>query len=88
MLRAFIMTAARGNVRFAADDGFDAELDRGLIKFDGTKEIPVVGHAERGHFIFGRFLDQFFDTTGTIEEAVLRVDVEMDKIRMIHFYLD
>ena len=88
MLGVFIMTATRGNVRFTADDRFDAEFDRGLIKFDRTKEISVVGHAERGHFIFGRFLNQLFDTTGTIEEAVLRVDVEMDKIRMIHFYLD
>ena len=77
------MAAARSHVGFTADDGFDAELDRGLIKFDGAEQVAMIGHAERRHFIFRCFLDQLFDTAGAVEETVLGMDVKVDKIRMI-----
>ena len=84
MLRAFIMAASGCDVGLAADNGLDPVLDRGLIEFNGPEKIAVIGHAKRRHFIFSGFLDEFFDAAGPIEEAVLRVDVQMNKIGMIH----
>ena len=81
--------AALGNdVGFTADQRFDTKRSGGLIKIDGAKEIPVVGHPQRGHFIVGGFLDEVLDAAGPVEEAVLGVDVQVDEIGVIHNLLE
>src|SRR5208283_5823586 len=42
--------AARRDIRFAADDGFDAFLAGGLVKINRAVEHAVVGDGERGKF--------------------------------------
>ena len=76
--------ALRCHIGLNADNRFDAHLGCGLIKIDSAENIPVVGHAEGGHFAVSGFLDEIFDAAGPIEEAVLRVDVQMNEIGRTH----
>ena len=65
-------------------EGLFSELLIGLIKINGTKHIAVIGHAKRRHIVFSCFFDKFFNAAGSVEETVLRVDMKMDKIGIVH----
>jgi len=74
-----VLATAGGEIDFAADDRFDPGLAAFLVKFDGAEKIAVVAQGEGGHFEFRRALGEFRDAAGSVEEAVLGVDVKMDK---------
>lgn len=67
-------------VEFAANQGLDA-LGLGLVvELDRAKEIAVVGDGQRAHSQFGGPVHQPVDSAAAVEQAVVRVDVEMDEI--------
>ena len=64
----FFQPRAGRDVNFAADDGFDAFLARGLVKFNRAVHRAVVGDGERGKFQLMRLVHQPVETARAIEQ--------------------
>ena len=79
-----VETAPRRDIQFAADDGLDTLLVGLLVKADGSEHIAVIGHGNGGHLVLLYFFEQIVQANGSIEEAVLGVNVEVDEIGMLH----
>ena len=71
---------ARRDVRLDADDRLDALGLRGLVEGDRAVEGAVVGDGHRIHALLGRRVDQLGDPAEAVEEAELRVDVEVREV--------
>ncbi len=89
MIRAFGIGAAalvivRRNVHLAADDRLHAMRRRLVIKSRSRKKIAVIGHGDGGHFAPRSFGCQFADFTGAVEKRVVRVQMQMYKVRGGH----
>ena len=69
-----------GEVDFAADQRLDAAGLRLEVEVDRPEKIPVVGERQRLHAQPGGAVHQAVDAAGAVEQAVVRVDVEMDEI--------
>ena len=52
---------------------------RFLIKFDRAVKIAVIGHRDRRHFEFGRFLHQLFHSNRAVEQRILGVKMQMNE---------
>ena len=78
---SFVQAAARGNVHFTADDGLDPVFDSGLIEMNGTEQIAMIGQSKGRHPATGGFFDEFFNPACPVEQAVLGMNVEVDKWR-------
>ena len=76
--------AARRDIHLAADDGFDALFARGLVKINRAVEHAVVGDGERGEFQFMGLVHQPVQPAGAIEQRILGVQMEMNKVRVRH----
>ena len=75
----FVQPGALGHVHLAADDGLDARLFGGLVKLDDAVHAAVVGD---GHSLLPQRLHpvhQLPDPAGPVQQAVLRVHVQMYK---------
>ena len=68
------------DVRLDADDGLDAPLLAGLVERDGAIERAVVGDGQRIEAQPGRLRGQVVDAAETVEEAELRVDMEVGEV--------
>ena len=79
-----VETAAGRNINLAADNRLDAPVARGLIKINCAAEHAVVGDRERGELQFAGFVHQPIEAAGAIEQRILRVQMQMDKIRVRH----
>ena len=84
LLGCFIKATAQGNIGLTSDDGFNSMFDSSLIKMHRAKDVTMVRHGNGGHVIFNGFFDEFVDATSTVEETVLRVDVEVDEFWRTH----
>ena len=80
----FLQAAARRHVNLAADDRRDALLPRGLIKINGAVEHAVVGDGDGGEFQRVSLVHQPVEPARSIEQGILGVEVQMDKIRVRH----
>ena len=69
-----------GDVRLDADDRLDALRDAGLVEGDGPVERAVVGQGEAVEPLRGRRIDEIRDPPEPVEEAELRVDVEVREV--------
>ena len=76
--------AARCDINFTADDGLDALFARGLVKINRAVKHAVVGDGQRGKFQFVRLFHQFVQTACAIEQGILGVQVQMNKVRVRH----
>src|ERR1017187_10227558 len=74
--------AARRDINLATDDGLDALLARGLVKINDPVHRAVVGDGQRGEFQFMRLLDELVHAAGAIEQRILGVQMEMNKVRV------
>ena len=84
-VRGFLFeAAARRDIRLAPDDRLQPLLLRGLVELDGTVHVAMIGHGHRRHLACMRFVDNIGNTAGPVEQAVLGVQVKMDKIRVLH----
>ena len=82
--RFFLQPAARRDIDFAADDGLDALFARRLVKINDAMHRAVVGDGERGEFQFMRLVHQPVHPAGAIEQRILGVQMQMDKIGVWH----
>ena len=76
---AVLLARARGHVDLAADDGLHALLLCLFVEVDDAVHGAVVGDGDTVHAERFRRLDEFLDAARTVEQAELRVDMEMSK---------
>ena len=74
-----VLHAPAGHIHLAADNGLDARRLGGFIKIDTAVHDPVV---RNGHTVLAQFLHpvhQAADAAGPVQQAVFRMDVQIDK---------
>src|SRR5262249_50185196 len=54
------------------------------VEVDRPEEVAVVGERDRGEPELLRRVDQLVELGGAVEEAVLRMDVQMDELGVLH----
>ncbi len=81
--RCFVESGSGGHINFDADNGFDAGLGRFFIKLDRAEHGAVIGDGHRMHAELGGPLQKVVDANGPIQQAVLGVDMEVNKIRNV-----
>ena len=74
-----IKAGAGGHIDFAADDGLDARLFGCLVELHTAVHDTVVGAGDGILAALLHPVHQLVDAAGTVQQAVLRVDVQMDK---------
>ena len=75
-----IEPGAGGNVDFAADDGLDARFFGRFVKLHTAVHDAVVGAGDGRLPALLHAVHQLVDAAGTVQQAVFRVDMEMDEI--------
>jgi hypothetical protein len=84
VLRAPLGARARRDVELAADDRLHARLHRRLVELDRAEEVAVVGQRDGREVEVLGLLDELLELGGSVEEAVLRVDVQVDELGVVH----
>ena len=79
-----VVAAAFSDVDFATDDGLDVALTRFIEKIGGGEKIAVVGDRHGGHLLARGLVEKFGGFARTVEKAVVRMNVEMNKLRIAH----
>ena len=74
-----VKAGAGGHIHLTADDGLDASLFCSLIKLHAAVHHAVVGAGNGGLSALFYTIHQLVNAAGTIQQAVLCVDVQMDK---------
>ena len=69
-----------GDVRLDADDRLDALVDGRLVERDGAVEGAVVGEGEAVEALRAGLVDEVRDPPEPVEQAELRVRVEVDEV--------
>ena len=69
-----------GDVCFAADDRLHPARVKGVIHVDGTAHIAVVGHGHGAHLLLLAELQQSGRGAGSVQKAVMGVDMEVNEI--------
>ena len=64
-------------IHLAADDRLDPGLLRRLVKLDGPEHVAMIGHRHRRHAVADGLLHQVLDADRTVEQRILRVEMEM-----------
>ena len=82
----FVKTVSRGNIQFAADDRLDSILIRMLVEIDRSVEIAMIGHGHGRHLIFLCLSEKIIETNGSVQQAILGMNVKMNEIGMFHIY--
>ena len=77
--RLFVETALGRHVHLAADDRLDPVAGRGAVEVDRAEHVPVVRDRHRGHAGLGDARHEVRDLVGPVEQAVLRVHMQMDE---------
>ncbi len=78
--RFLFQAAAGSDVDFAAHNGLDPLVARGLVKVDRTIKDPVIGEGDGGKFQFVRLVHQLVEAAGAVEQRVLAVQMKMDEL--------
>jgi hypothetical protein len=73
------MAGSWRNIDFAANNGLDPFFSGRLVEFDGSKQIPVIGHGNGVHAGFPDLFHEWRDLVCAIEKTILCVNMEMDK---------
>ncbi len=72
-----VIEPGRGQVGFHADDGLDALGRQLVIELDGAEEAAMIRDGGRGHALLHGAPGQVPRPDGAVEEAVLRVEMQM-----------
>ena len=83
-VRLLFQPAARRDIDLAADDGLDAFLPRRLVEIHRAVKHAVIGDGDAGELQVVGLLHQLVEAAGRVEQAVLSVEMEMDKVRVRH----
>ena len=73
---------ARGDIKLTAEDRLQPGLARPAVEFDDAVHLAVVGDRHRRHVEGLRLLHEAIDEDHSVQQAVLCMDVEVNKIRM------
>ena len=76
----FIKAGAGGNIDLTADDGLDARFLGRLVKLYAPVHHAVVGAGNGGLTALLHPVHQLVDAAGAVQQAILRMDVEVDKV--------
>ena len=68
------------DVEFAAEDGLDALFLGGVEEMDRAEDVAVVGHGDGLLADFVDMGDEFVYVTGSVEEGVIGVEMEMGEV--------
>ena len=79
-----LVAAAFGHVDFAADDGLNVALAGFVKEIGGGEEIAMVGDGHGGHLLAGRFIQKLGGFASPVEQAVVRMNVKMNELRLAH----
>ena len=82
-LSSVVATALR-HVDFAANDRLDVALASFIKEIGSSKEIAVIGDGYGGHLLAGRFIQKLGRFAGSVEQAVIGVNVKMNELRLAH----
>lgn len=77
----FIKASARREEGIETNDGLDAFFGAGFIKIDGTVEGASIGNSEGVLPVFFGGFGEFFGGGEGVEEGIVGVDVEVNKLR-------
>ena len=76
----FVIQAAGRHVGFHADNRLDVLGSGGFVELDGAAESAVVGHGHGRHAAVFDMLDQLGNFSKSVQQAVLRVVVQVHVI--------
>ncbi len=68
-----------GDVNLASDNRVDALRRRRVVELDGSEQVPVVGHRDRGLFLLGDEIHETADLTGAVEQRIISVAMQVDE---------
>jgi hypothetical protein len=82
--RTFLEAASRRDIRLVTDNWIDPSAATRLIKLESAVQISVVRDRQRVHSQLFRPRDQLINRTGSIEQTVMAVAMQMSKWRRRH----
>jgi hypothetical protein len=80
----FLKPRPRRDVRLATNNRFQSGLRCSLVELHRSIHAAVIGHRDGRHLACVRLLYRVRNPARPIEQAVLGVQVKMDKVRMFH----
>ena len=80
----FVEARTGGDIGLATDDRFQALFVGRLVKFDRAIHAAMVGDRDRRHVAGVRLIHHIRNTASAVEQAVLGVQMKMDKLGMFH----
>ena len=84
VLRAALRVLARRHVELGAEDRLDPRFLGGEVEIDPAEKVAVVGERDGRELEVLGLLDQLLELGGAVEQAVLRVHVEVDEFGVLH----
>ena len=75
----FVEARNRRDIRFVAENRFDADVERFLVKFERAVEVAVVGEREGRHFQLFGSREQRFELSDAVEKRVMRMRVQVNE---------
>ena len=78
------MSAAFGDIHFAADNWLYVTLAGFIEKICGGKQISVVGNRHGWHFLAGCFVQQLAGLASSIKQAEISVNVQVNEFWLPH----
>src|SRR5436190_20758898 len=82
--RLFLEAAARRHINLAPDNRLNAFVARSLVEIDRSIKHAMVSERESRKLQLMRLLHQPVQTTGPIEQRILGVQMEMNKLSVRH----
>ena len=73
-----------GNVNLTSDHRMHALRLRLVVELDSAEEIPVVGNTHGGHFVMDHQIHQLSDFTGSIQQRIVGMAVQVYKRNVGH----
>jgi hypothetical protein len=61
-------------------------MNRLLVKFNRPKHVSMVGEGHGSHVVFFGQIKDLFETNGSVQKAVLAMDMKVDKMAMFHVF--
>src|SRR5579859_94120 len=83
-LFAAVVPAALCDINFASNDGLHVALAGFVEEIGGREKVAVVGDGHGWHLLAGGFVQQLRSLASPVEQAKIRVDVQMYELRLPH----
>ena len=72
------------HVYLASDDRLNAILLGCFVKVHDTKEIAMIGNSRSWHFQLCQTIHQSFNLAGTVQKAIVSVEMQVNEIVLSH----